>query len=83
MICSANNSLYCGPLAMSGSAEQKATWLTPFASGEKIGCFGLSEPGNGTSLLPSSFSLLFSSFPSSLLHSEPPHHIIFPPRDFP
>jgi len=28
--------------------EQKEEWLRPFASGEKLGCFGLSEPGNGS-----------------------------------
>jgi butyryl-CoA dehydrogenase len=28
--------------------EQKELHLTPFASGEKLGCFGLSEPGNGS-----------------------------------
>ena len=31
-----------------GTEEQKATWLTPYASGAKLGCFGLSEPGNGS-----------------------------------
>jgi butyryl-CoA dehydrogenase len=31
-----------------GTEEQKAQWLTPFASGDKLGCFGLSEPGNGS-----------------------------------
>lgn len=47
VIASVNNSLYCGPLEAFGSKEQKETFLTPYASGEKIGCFGLSEPGNG------------------------------------
>lgn len=44
---SVNNSLYCGPLDKFGTDKQKEEFLTPFASGEKIGCFGLSEPGNG------------------------------------
>jgi len=42
-----------GSLAMSaihkhGSAEQKAEWLPPMASGEAIGCFGLTEPAGGS-----------------------------------
>jgi butyryl-CoA dehydrogenase len=31
-----------------GNAEQKQKWLSPVASGAKIGCFALSEPGNGS-----------------------------------
>ncbi|GMG16214.1 unnamed protein product [Phytophthora fragariaefolia] len=41
-------SLYCAPLEKFGTQEQKEKHLTPFASGEKLGCFGLSEPGNGS-----------------------------------
>lgn len=48
VIMSANNSLYCGPVDKYGSEEQKKQFLTPVASGEKIGCFMLSEPGNGS-----------------------------------
>ncbi|EWM24154.1 short-chain specific acyl- mitochondrial [Nannochloropsis gaditana] len=48
VIASVNNSLYCGPVAQFGTDEQKDTWLTPYASGSQIGCFGLSEPGNGS-----------------------------------
>jgi len=48
VIMSVNNSLYCDPVSKFGTDEQKAVWLTPFASGEKLGCFGLSEPGNGS-----------------------------------
>jgi butyryl-CoA dehydrogenase len=47
-IMTVNNTLYCGPVDMAGSHEQKLEWLTPVASGEKVGCFGLSEPGNGS-----------------------------------
>jgi butyryl-CoA dehydrogenase len=47
VICSVNNSLYCGPLDKFGTDAQKETWLKPYAAGEKLGCFGLSEPGNG------------------------------------
>lgn len=48
VIMSANNSLYCGPVGYYGNADQKTRFLTPCASGEKIGCFMLSEPGNGS-----------------------------------
>ncbi len=29
------------------TAAQKETFLKPYASGKKLGCFALSEPGNG------------------------------------
>jgi len=48
VIMSVNNSLYCFPLEVFGSEAQKVEHLAPFASGEKLGCFGLSEPGNGS-----------------------------------
>lgn len=48
VIMSVNNSLYCGPVEKFGTPEQKATFLTPYASGQQLGCFGLSEPGNGS-----------------------------------
>lgn len=38
-------SLYLGPILKFGSKEQKQKWITPFTSGDKIGCFALSEPG--------------------------------------
>lgn len=38
-------SLYLGPIMKFGSKEQKQKWVTPFTSGDKIGCFALSEPG--------------------------------------
>ena len=41
-------SLYCGPVEDNCTPEQAAEFLTPYASGEKLGCFGLSEPGNGS-----------------------------------
>src|SRR4051812_42540463 len=44
VIMSVNNSLYCDPLLKFGTDEQKREWLTPYASGEKLGCFGLTEP---------------------------------------
>lgn len=48
VIMSANNSLYCGPVNGYGNDAQKIKYLTPCASGDKIGCFMLSEPGNGS-----------------------------------
>ncbi len=48
VVMSVNNSLYCDPVAKFATAEQKKTWLAPFASGARLGCFALSEPGNGS-----------------------------------
>ena len=31
-----------------GSGEQKQRWLTPQGKGEKLACFGLTEPGAGS-----------------------------------
>ncbi len=45
---SVNNSLYCDPVLKYGTAEQKERWLKPFASGDKLGCFGLTEPQAGS-----------------------------------
>jgi butyryl-CoA dehydrogenase len=45
---SVNNSLYCSPVEKNGTAELKAQFLTPVASGQVPGCFMLSEPGNGS-----------------------------------
>ncbi|KAG7231779.1 hypothetical protein INR49_010384 [Caranx melampygus] len=48
VVVSVNNSLYIGPILKFGSEEQKKEWITPFTTGEKVGCFALSEPGNGS-----------------------------------
>lgn len=48
VIMSVNNSLYCGPVQKFATDAQKKEWLTPFAKGDKLGCFALSEPGNGS-----------------------------------
>ncbi|MBN3306829.1 ACADS protein, partial [Amia calva] len=48
VILSVNNSLYLGPILKFGSEEQKQQWVTPFTTGEQVGCFALSEPGNGS-----------------------------------
>lgn len=41
-------SLYCSPVEKYGTHEQKVKHLAPFASGASLGCFALSEPGNGS-----------------------------------
>src|SRR6185295_3851935 len=48
VILSVNNSLVCDPLLKFGSEEQKREFLTPLASGKKLGCFALTEPGAGS-----------------------------------
>ncbi|MCZ7651008.1 MAG: acyl-CoA dehydrogenase [Thermoanaerobaculia bacterium] len=48
VILSVNNSLVCDPILAYGTAEQKREFLVPLASGEKIGCFALTEPGAGS-----------------------------------
>lgn len=45
---SVNNSLYCGLILKSGTDSQKKKYLTPFARGEKLGAYALSEPGTGS-----------------------------------
>ena len=45
-IATVHNSLYCGPILLFGNEKQKEEHLVSFARGDKIGCFGLSEPGN-------------------------------------
>ena len=47
-IMSVNNSLYCDPVARFGSEDQKRRFLAPFASGQKLGCFSLTEPEAGS-----------------------------------
>ena len=48
VIMSVNNSLYCDPVKRFATPAQKEKWLKPFASGEKLGCFGLTEPQAGS-----------------------------------
>jgi butyryl-CoA dehydrogenase len=48
VIMSVNNSLVCQPLLDWGNEEQKQKFLKPLAQGKKLGCFALSEPGNGS-----------------------------------
>ena len=48
VIMSVNNSLYCFPVMAYGTDEQKKKYLYPCASGEKLGCYGLTEAGAGS-----------------------------------
>ncbi|PAA70187.1 hypothetical protein BOX15_Mlig005996g1, partial [Macrostomum lignano] len=48
VVMSVNNSLYSGPVARWGTDKQKADYLRPYLDGSKVGCFALSEPGNGS-----------------------------------
>ena len=48
VIMSVNNSLFSDPLYKFGSEQQKKEILTPVASGQKLGCFGLTEPMSGS-----------------------------------
>ena len=45
---SVQSSLVMYPIFTFGSEEQKSKWLPLLASGEKIGCFGLTEPDYGS-----------------------------------
>ncbi len=47
-ILSVNNSVVCGALFKSGSDYLKQEYLKPLASGEKLGCFCLTEPQAGS-----------------------------------
>jgi butyryl-CoA dehydrogenase len=48
VILSVQNSLYCDPVLRFGTEEQKQKFLVPFARGEKIGCYALTEPQAGS-----------------------------------
>jgi len=48
VILSVQNSLYCGALEQFATEEQKTEFLVPFARGERIGCYALTEPQAGS-----------------------------------
>ena len=48
VIMSVNNSLVSWPLMTFGTHEQKLKYLAPLASGEKLGCYALTEPNAGS-----------------------------------
>ena len=47
-IVSVNNGLAGKTVAKWGTQEQKREWLPQLASGEALGCYGLTEPGSGS-----------------------------------
>src|SRR5512136_1246943 len=48
VIMSVNNSLYCDPVLKFGTEDQKREFLAPFARGEKLGAYALTEPMSGS-----------------------------------
>ena len=48
VVLSAHTSLCSWPIFQYGTEEQKQKYLVPLAKGEKLGAFGLTEPGAGT-----------------------------------
>jgi alkylation response protein AidB-like acyl-CoA dehydrogenase len=48
IIVSAHTSLGAGPLYLAGTPEQQEQFLRPLASGQKLGAYGLTEPGAGS-----------------------------------
>jgi len=48
VIVSAHTSLCIDPIMTYGTSAQKEKYLPPLAKGEKLGAFGLTEPGAGT-----------------------------------
>ncbi len=48
LIVAAHTSLGCGPLHLSGTADQKARFLVPLAQGRQVGAYGLTEPEAGS-----------------------------------
>jgi alkylation response protein AidB-like acyl-CoA dehydrogenase len=47
-IVSVSNGLVGKSILAHGTEEQKQQWLRPIATGEAVGCFGLTEPGHGS-----------------------------------
>src|SRR5207244_13054927 len=48
VVMSVNNSLFCEPVYKYGDEDQRQRFLAPFATGQKIGCFALTEPQAGS-----------------------------------
>jgi len=48
VIMSVNNSLVLDPILKYGSDAVKARWVPDLATGKRLGCFALSEPGTGS-----------------------------------
>ena len=47
-VIAVQNSVVCGPILAFGNAAQKEKYLKPLATGEKLGCFCLTEPHVGS-----------------------------------
>jgi alkylation response protein AidB-like acyl-CoA dehydrogenase len=47
-IVSVNNSLYCNGIVQFGTERQKKEYVMPVASGQAVGCYGLTEPQSGS-----------------------------------
>jgi len=48
VVLSVQNSLFCDPIHRYGTEDQKKKFLLPFARGERIGCYALTEPQAGS-----------------------------------
>jgi butyryl-CoA dehydrogenase len=48
VIMSVSNSLFCDPVMKYGTDDQKKQFLAPYASGEKLGAYALTEPQSGS-----------------------------------
>jgi len=48
VVMSVSNSLYLGPIKAFGNDAQKNKFIKNFTNGDHVGCFALSEPGNGS-----------------------------------
>ncbi|GFU08893.1 short-chain specific acyl-CoA dehydrogenase, mitochondrial [Nephila pilipes] len=59
-IMSVHCSLYINALQQFGNPEQKKMFLNPFISGDRVGCFALSEPGNGSDAVAASTTATLS-----------------------
>ncbi|KAG0418318.1 hypothetical protein HPB47_004957 [Ixodes persulcatus] len=46
VVMSVNNSLFLGAVLKYGTEAQKEKFVRPFTTGERVGCFALSEPGS-------------------------------------
>jgi alkylation response protein AidB-like acyl-CoA dehydrogenase len=48
LLVGSHNSLCAGHILLAGTEEQKRKYLPPLARGEKLGAWGLTEPGSGS-----------------------------------
>jgi alkylation response protein AidB-like acyl-CoA dehydrogenase len=48
LLVGSHNSLCCGHILLAGNEDQKRAYLPPLARGEKLGAWGLTEPGSGS-----------------------------------